>query len=125
MRPPTLALLLALLAALVLGAAAPGAHAETGRKPEHRSTYDVKRLDAHDYLFFGRVPTYRKGTLSVLRQRSGSPGYQPYRKVPIRGTGKFSTRLTGNAGDCFRMRIPKANGHRTTIENLGCIVPRR
>lgn len=131
MRPPprrrlpgraALVALVALLSVLVtlLG---PATTAEAKPRPEHHSKYDVKRINATTYLFSGTVSTYPKGTLLVLKQADGISRYTLWKKVPIRRSGHFSTRLTGSRGDCFRLRINQANGYRTTTENLGCIVP--
>lgn len=122
--PVLLAAVAAVLAALLATALSAPAQAAPDRKPEHHAKFDVKRLDATDYQFFGTVFTYPQGTLVVLRKRDGSARFQSWKKVKLHNDGSFSTRLSGGRGDCFRMRIPKTDGYRTTTADLGCIVAR-
>jgi hypothetical protein len=119
-RIAVLTVLAALLAALGL---APLASAQPGAKPEHHSKYSIKKLTPTTYLFKGKVTTDPGGDLLVLKQADGIDRYTVWKQVKIRKNGQFSTRLTGSRGDCFRMRINKTDGYRTTIEDLGCIVP--
>jgi len=114
---------LLMVLALCVGALGSPAGAAPHRKPVHHAKYDVKRLDATDYLFFGTVSTYPRGKLLVLRKVDGTQRFTTWKKVRIQESGKFSTRLSGGNGDCFRMRIPGTDDYRTTIEDLGCIVP--
>jgi hypothetical protein len=107
-----------LLAAGLL--AAPATAAERGG--EHRSRYHVKELSPTRYVFYGTVSTNRGGRLLVLRKPDGAQRYTVWKKVAIDDTGRFRTVLTGGLDDCFRMRINRAHGHRTTVADLGCLV---
>jgi hypothetical protein len=119
----TVGALVALILTLTMGQALVSpAHA--AGKPKHDISakgYEKGKTDR--FYLKGKVATFPKGKIKVLRNVSGGP-FKVYKKTKTRSTGKFKTRIfqAGNKKTCFKVQVPGTSVYKkTTTPNLGCI----
>ncbi|HEX5086962.1 MAG TPA: hypothetical protein VFV89_04080 [Nocardioides sp.] len=123
-----LARIVAALVALILTASAGQAlisPADAMGKPKHQITGlgggEIRNTN-HFYIK-GKVATYPKHKIKVLRNVSGGP-YKVFKKVKTKSSGKFRTSIAevGRKKTCFKIQVPAtATYKKTTSPVIGCI----
>jgi hypothetical protein len=93
-------------------------------KPKHSiSAHGYEKGNTDRFYVKGKVATFPKGKIKILRNVSGGP-FKTYKKVKTRSSGKFKTRIfqVGRKKTCFKVQVPgTATYKKTTTPNLGCI----
>jgi len=123
-----LARIIGALVALILTASAGVAlvsPADAMGKPKHQITGLGGGEVGHTNHFFikGKVATFPKGKIKVLRNVSGGP-YKTYKKIKTKSSGKFRTSIAevGRKKTCFKVQVPgTATYKKTTSPVVGCI----
>lgn len=93
-------------------------------KPRHDVVAKgYEKGDTDRFFVRGRVTTFPKGRIKILRNVSGGP-FKVYKKTKTRRTGKFRAQIfqVGNKKTCFKVQVPASPVYRkTTTPNIGCI----
>ncbi len=96
---------------------------EAQAKPRHDLTASGKEIgNTGKFKAFGKVTTY-KGRKIIIQRKLRGQSFKLYKKDRTnRRTGKFSTRIDGPIGSCFKVVVPSTKNYRTTKQRIGCIV---
>jgi len=116
--------LVALILATTLGQALVSP-ADAMGKPKHSLTKLGGGEVGHTNKFFikGRVATFPKGRIKVLRNVSGG-GYTVWTKTKTTRKGNFKTPIVqvGRKRTCYKVQVPAtASFRKTTSRVIGCI----
>jgi len=124
MRPARiLGAFVALILTVTLGQALTQPSLAAARPKHDISAQGFEKGNTDRFYIKGKVSTYPKGRIKILRNVSGSR-FRVYKKVKTRATGKFLTRIyqVGRRKTCFKVQVPGTSVYkRTTTPNLGCI----
>lgn len=101
------------------------APADAAAKPKHHIRQLRGSEVGHTNTFFieGRVPTFKKGDIKVLRSVAGGK-FETWKKTRTTARGKFRTSITQvrRKKTCFKVQVPATATHRkTTSRVIGCI----
>jgi hypothetical protein len=116
----------ALVLALTMGTALVGPSQAAGKPKHDISARGYEKGNTDRFYLKGKVTTFPKGRVKILRNVSGGP-YKVYKKTRTRSTGKFKARIfqVGNKKTCFKLQVPATSVYKkTTTPNLGCITTR-
>ena len=112
----------ALILAVTMGSALVSP-ADAAAKPKHDVTAKGGESSPNHFYIKGKVTTFH-GKVKLLRSVAGG-GFKVLKKVKVKGSGKFRTRIfqVGRKKTCFKIQVPAQGGYKkTTTPNLGCIV---
>jgi hypothetical protein len=123
-----LARIIGALVALILAASLGQAlvsPADAMGKPKHQITgLGGGEIGNTNHFFIkGKVATFPKGKIKVLRNVSGGP-YKAYKKTKTKASGKFRTSISEvrHAKTCFKIQVPATSLYKkTTSKVIGCI----
>ena len=123
-----LARIIGALVALILAASfgqALVSPADAMGKPKHQITglNGGEIRNTNHFYIKGKVVTFPKGKIKVLRNVSGGP-YTVYKKTRTKASGKFRTSIAevGHKKTCFKIQVPATPVYRkTTSPVIGCI----
>lgn len=112
---------LVLTAVLTASALAP---ADALGKPKHQISVKGGEIGNTNHFYVkGKVATFPKGKIKVLRNVAGGP-YKAYKKIKTNKAGKFRTSIAevGHKKTCFKIQVPATSVYKkTTTPTLGCI----
>ncbi|WP_028653489.1 hypothetical protein [Nocardioides halotolerans] len=99
--------------------------ADAQAKPRHhiRELRGAEVGHTNTFYIEGRVPTFPKGRIKVLRNVAGGH-YQVWKKTRTTKKGKFRTPIVqaGRKKTCFKVQVPASATYRkTTSRVIGCI----
>lgn len=118
------------LFALTLGSTAT-AEASADAKPQHSVFATGKEIGhTNKFVAFGKVSTFRGGTIAVQRKNCSTCKWGGYKKIKTAAKdGHFRTGIEAGrkvpSRVCYRVNIPATKDYRRTVGFIGCINTKR
>lgn len=118
-------LLTALLLVVSMSLGLTSVAADAAGKPSHTLKHlkGVEVGNTNHFFLEGKVVTFPKGTIKVLRNVAGGK-YAVYKKTKTSKKGAFRVAITqaGSKRTCYKIQVPKTDVYKaTTSPVIGCI----
>jgi hypothetical protein len=109
------------LVALVLGFSIVGLVVTPAQaaKPKHDVTATPGTSPSGATFISGKVSTFPNGTITIQRKVPGK-AYVNYKRPTTNNKGKYRQTVSGPAGSCFKVVVPKTKNYKLTKVFVAC-----